>query len=575
MLDECKGEKLEEVLSVFSNAVLKKVIQETQATKHDALAQKLALENLSYTGERTALSALIVAHKASLSKYSRQKEESRARYQDFSDLLNLNERRIARRQEQLKETVQQHGDYEKISGREARALQDQVQRNWSGSPEWLESVLYGDSRASAEGLLATRYDKVWKHVENGSIGDVESKHQVGLLEQLDARVKDQEERLARWQDFGRTLAKVEASSPAKKASLDIKQPKKIDLGFNRHQALQIGQGSPKNTSQANGPSLEEYTRLIENMKSELADVEKAQTPSKRLPRQSLLSEKRRSSTMPSPASPVEAQEDSVDEENEEWSSASDTDGPSPNPTRTSPKSSSPNTALKDSGVDVQSKDVTPEPPSPEPLLTMSPISRSALRSPEKILSPRRRRTIAKTEQPPSPEPIIRTPSPIEQYLTRTPSPMKSPMRKPASPTKSSAPKLETESDLADQILNSLSTASPSPKKLRHTLSLAEHARLSMSRTTLSKYSDLHDKFELDELPTPRLSINRPSMTIKIPTAESDNGMHADLIQRTRKSMAGFEAAQKRAQIERRRSVKDAAKKQRQSSYFPKVQEETG
>lgn len=38
-------------------------------------------------------------------------------------------------------------------------------------------------------------------------------------------------------------------------------------------------------------------------------------------------------------------------------------------------------------------------------------------------------------------------------------------------------------------------------------------------------------------------------------------------------MAGFEAAQKKAQLERRRSVKDAKKKQRESSYFPKVEEE--
>jgi hypothetical protein len=38
-------------------------------------------------------------------------------------------------------------------------------------------------------------------------------------------------------------------------------------------------------------------------------------------------------------------------------------------------------------------------------------------------------------------------------------------------------------------------------------------------------------------------------------------------------MAGFEAAQKKAQLERRRSVKEEKKKVRQSSYFPKVEEE--
>jgi hypothetical protein len=38
-------------------------------------------------------------------------------------------------------------------------------------------------------------------------------------------------------------------------------------------------------------------------------------------------------------------------------------------------------------------------------------------------------------------------------------------------------------------------------------------------------------------------------------------------------MAGFEAIQKKVAIERRKSIKDAKKKQRESTYFPKVEEE--
>lgn len=94
----------------------------------------------------------------------------------------------------------------------------------------------------------------------------------------------------------------------------------------------------------------------------------------------------------------------------------------------------------------------------------------------------------------------------------------------------------------------------------------------MARASHSEYSDLHDDFEIADLP--RLSIKpRPSMAPKAQSAEAEPGKHADLIERTRKSMAGFEAAQKKAQIDRRKSVKDAKKKQRESSYFPKVEEE--
>ncbi len=60
----------------------------------------------------------------------------------------------------------------------------------------LDTILYGDSMMGGDGLLATRFDKVWRHVERGSIGELEDQKHVGLLEQLDVRVKDQESRLS-------------------------------------------------------------------------------------------------------------------------------------------------------------------------------------------------------------------------------------------------------------------------------------------------------------------------------------------------------------------------------------------
>lgn len=147
---------------------------------------------------------------------------------------------------------------------------------------------------------------------------------------------------------------------------------------------------------------------------------------------------------------------------------------------------------------------------------------------------------------------------------------------PLSPPTAKVPILaETGPDLADQILDSVEAISPSPKKQRHTLSLAERTRLSMSRVSHSKYSDMHDEFEgLADLPVKpnRAGQSQPTKDSSI-EPEIEIERHADLIERTRKSMAGFEAAQQKAQIARRRSVKDAKKKQRESTYFPRVEEE--
>jgi hypothetical protein len=532
MLDECKGDRLDEVLAVFSNAVLKKVLLEGESGEHQALAQQLALENFSYTGERSILSALIIAHKASLSKFLREKEGARAGYLDFSALLSLNDRRIARRHEQLKEVIEVQGFKGQISPKDMTALQELVQQNWSGSPEWLESILYGDSRAHAEGLLATPFDKLWRHVENGTIGEVEERAQIGLLEQLDNRVRDQKARLAKWENFSKTLAKVRSSSPTKPTNSALSERKKINLGFNQHQLLQIGRSAP-GTSSRPAVSLEEYTRLVENMKSELAEVGKPQAQSKRTVRQSLVPGNRRVSALASQP----PKEDSPGAKDEEWSSASDADEVSPG------------------SIDYATKSISHTPPSEPPILRKEPLSdiqsvdESALQPSKAEPSHPTRPSVVTKERSPSPDRLVRTPSPIDPPIDTNP--------------------MESE---ADHILNSMSAASPSPKKPRHTLSLAERTRLSMARASHSEYSDLHDDFEIADLP--RLSIKpRPSMASKTPSAEAEPGKHADLIERTRKSMAGFEAAQKKAQIDRRKSVKDAKKKQRESSYFPKVEEE--
>lgn len=548
MLDECKGERLEEVLAVFSNAVLKKVLLDRSSVEHEAIAQELALENFSYSGERTVLSALILAHKVSLDRHLQQKGDSRAKYKDFSELLSLNERRITRRHEQLKEILAKQGSSIEISPAEVRDVQNKVQKNWSGSEEWLGTVLYGDSKVGEDGLLATRFDKVWKHVERGSIGDVESNERVGLLEQLDARVKNQETRLARWQDFSKALSKEKALSPAKNGSSTPAGKEKIDLGFNLHQKIQISQQSLGKTIETVSETLDDYNKMIEKMKSEIADVRKPRSRNSR-PRESLSSQKRRSLLMPT-ASTIQ---ESPTQDDSEWSSASEDEVPSPG------------------FVSHASKSLSQTPPSEAPVLYRKAeetlgddtgmedesVAETTLvaEEPEREAVQERLTDLPEVFKKPSPPIPTRSPSPLP--------PMETPPRQQSPPLK---PK-DSESDLADQILNSMSAASPSPKKLRHTLSLAERTRLSMAPH--SKLPDLDDEFDSADLP--RLSIKlRPSLALKASSSETEK-----LIERTRTSMASFDLAamEKKAQANKRRSIQVQKKKARESTYFPKVEEE--
>ena len=155
--------------------------------------------------------------------------------------------------------------------------------------------------------------------------------------------------------------------------------------------------------------------------------------------------------------------------------------------------------------------------------------------------------------------------------------------------------------MADQILASMSNASPSPaKNPRPALSLAERARISMSRTRA--YSQEEPDFDPLLSPSPGVragagagDLNNPrspsyshTHTKSEPANSADpadgdnNGIddggeidgYEDLVARTRRSMAGYEAARQKAQLERRRSLRRSRMPQRRDTQpFPSLDEE--
>lgn len=137
--------------------------------------------------------------------------------------------------------------------------------------------------------------------------------------------------------------------------------------------------------------------------------------------------------------------------------------------------------------------------------------------------------------------------------------------------------------MADQILHSMAAASPSPvkqNKPRHTLSLAERTRMSMARMSFGgKAFTPEDEDELDFRTLPIRPAPMATPTEEEDEATFDLGDSAldDLASRTRKSMAGFEAARKKAQLDRRRSQRQSRlppPPRQEGSLFPKVEEET-
>lgn len=581
MLDDCSGERLEEVLAVLSSAVLKKLVAEQRLNTplHPAVAQVLALENRGYSGERTQLNTLILSHRVSLSRMLREKNAARARFSDLSELLALKERSVARRHEQVKALDEQTAqDGAELSDDAKLDVWRTVRNNWSGNERWMEALLFGDANSQRDGLLTAPFDKVWRRLHTGRLTELED-HNRGLLEQLDGRVRLQRERLEQWQSFRKQMFGSGGREASGKVEKTERGPKGVDLGFGAHESLHIGRLSPRKLPSAE-PSrrrlIPEYAELVEGLQRALGDIDRgAGRPSIALPQKSPVTSKDTSRDQLRPESLEE----------EVISELSDLDDePAPAPALSTSNLGAAKQTLPEKQV------APPVPGSNKSELGTSQLPPSHLTSERSLRSMMTPTTTAR----PTAFPIRhghRSPSlsPVRSP-ERIPSPTRSPARRPSPPkptARSPERPVSPTQLMADQILARMGAASPSPvKKPRHTLSLAERTRLSMARRNSQAVDlDSDGESEPDALPIQRANDTKTRIHVTAPNGADEephdhqDGQHEDLVARTRKSMAGFEAARQKAQLERRRSQRksrhgaSATIRRDGSSYFPRVAEE--
>ncbi|GAO17948.1 hypothetical protein UVI_02056400 [Ustilaginoidea virens] len=531
MLDDCKGERLEEVLAYFSTAVLKKVAQEDLKARgaHPPISVSLACENRGYSSDDSDLKALILAHKASLGRALERRDEARARYRDFGDLVSVKERGVRRRAEAIRAAVEADCRRDALSNNAREEMRRLVRNNWSGNENWMETLVQGDSHAQGAGLLEMPFDRVWRRVEQGRLAEIEDSAG-GLLEQLESRVRMQNERLARWDTFRRDTFGQPAqasASPLRKRPQQNRPVQGIDFRFSEHQHCQVGNAADlraSNTSE--GPRIvPKHKEVLDGLQAELAKIKRAGVTVSDFARKGTSTDHEASPGSVSPGLPGDGGEMSdLDDQAYE---------PEPIPVRTN------RTRLQS----LTRHAVEPQITALSEIFSHSASTRS---SP----SPRQDRRNSTRAH----DVYIR---PLEDDDDQDIEP-------PPSPTQ----------NMANEILDSMDQQSPSPIKRtqpRPTLSLAQRTRLSMAGS--------HSPF-LDEEPEPELPLGpaAPCDSAKggpAPVSPSAEPEPLDLASRTRLSMAGFEQAQKKAQLERRRSLRrPRALPRKEGSCFPAVAEES-
>lgn len=269
MLDECKGEKFEEVIRVFAIAVLRKEAKQRFGTTpwlSAAFADTLTTpENLT-AQQRARLLPLLLAHSQCLRRQLSERNRSHEKFGDLQQRLNEAQAMLIARQK----AVEERKDHlPLIKSQEMEVIADHVRTAWSGDERWAELLLHvapsfvdGSSR---EQDLRNQNPPLFEGVQQENLSAM------SVLADLNQRIEKQEARQEKWKKFHDTLEKARQGRKIEAAVLAKKEP---ILNFDAHQTLQPSAVSnqKKDLSLRTEQLGVKGMQMIEAMRSELAHL---------------------------------------------------------------------------------------------------------------------------------------------------------------------------------------------------------------------------------------------------------------------------------------------------------------
>lgn len=274
MLDECKGEKFEEILGAFSTLVLQRVL-EAEQNPQPTRARRLALAQRLTSEEQQSLLPLAIAHRSSLSALLRKKARLRLKYREFKTVIDAKQLEIrtkANNHEVSKASETRIGPPENL-----RRLKEYFELHWQGDSRWIDDIFGQGKQVTIDPLLDTPFSDLWTKLTD-STADQPTPKQQGLLQQLEERVAAQEARLKQWkqfrEDLGITSTKVESIVQK------TKQNQVFDLEFSSRVKTDLDPGITGEEVAQDSAAQEfisviatEYQGLMDSMRREIAAVD--------------------------------------------------------------------------------------------------------------------------------------------------------------------------------------------------------------------------------------------------------------------------------------------------------------
>lgn len=228
MLDDCKGDKFEELLAGFSTAVLRKVVAVSADEMLWNPAMKLSTATAMTLTNYQILLPLILAHQVSLGSAGERHARVREAYDRFSQLLDDKKIELAERANQGSDGCMNDMQIDPES------LVRELQTNWLGSEEWATALLEGGSQSSTDAFLELPFSVAWMRAKDLNVDSFSGGLKQDLVLDLEARVLLQRSRLRKWHEYNKSLLKERDTDEMSAASL--KEPRVL---FRDHQSLTV------------------------------------------------------------------------------------------------------------------------------------------------------------------------------------------------------------------------------------------------------------------------------------------------------------------------------------------------
>ncbi|RHZ51399.1 hypothetical protein CDV55_100330 [Aspergillus turcosus] len=227
MLDDCKGDKVDELLAVFSTAVLRKVL----ASSMDGLpnpAVRLSMAKGITPDEYQLMLPLILAHRVSLATMGERRSRIMDVHEKFSQLLDSKKSQLDDRSKEGPPDLPK--DVANLD-----ALARELKENWMGSEEWADTLLHGGARSSSDAFLELPFETAWCKANETTVEDLTVSTTPDLLVDLESRIARQRNRLQKWRQVASSMREKDSAGVQTSGNTANKAP----LAFKDHQALTV------------------------------------------------------------------------------------------------------------------------------------------------------------------------------------------------------------------------------------------------------------------------------------------------------------------------------------------------